>query len=86
VVNIWDQAKNQTEKLTYYRPAMPFGNRKIYIRGSLSTVLSQFLKYHPSENLKFNNLVIFQSLELHVVMEKILPIYHKLNFTPNTLG
>jgi len=48
--------------------------------------LSQFKKYHPSGNLEFNNLGIFQSLKLHILMEKILPISLKLNFTPNTLG
>jgi len=48
--------------------------------------LSQFKKYHTSGNLKFNNLGIFQSLKLRTLMGKILPIYPKLNFTPNTLG
>jgi len=65
---------------------MPFGNRKIYFRDLLSSVLLQFKKYHPSENLKFNNLGIFQSLKFRILMEKILPISLKLNFTPNTLG
>jgi len=64
---------------------MPFGNRNI-LEDLFSSVLSQFKKYHPSENLKFNNLGIFQSLKLHILMEKILPISLKLNFTPNTLG
>jgi len=48
--------------------------------------LSQFKKYHPSRNLKFHNLGIFQSLELRILQEKILPISLRLNFTPNTLG
>jgi len=47
--------------------------------------LSQFKKYHPSENLKFNNLGISQSLKFRVLTEKILSISLKLNFTPNTL-
>jgi len=52
-----------------------------------SSVLSKFLKkYHPSGNLKINNLGIFQSLKFRILMEKILPISLKLNFTPNTLG
>jgi len=48
--------------------------------------LSQFKKYHPSKNVKFNNLGIFRSLELRILVEKILPISLKLNFTRNTLG
>jgi len=44
------------------------------------------VKYHPSENLGFNNLSILQSLKLRNLMEKILRISHKLNFTPNALG
>jgi len=48
--------------------------------------LSQFKKYHPSGNLKFDNLRIFQSLKLRVLVEKILPISLKLKFTQNTLG
>jgi len=43
---------------------MPYGNKqKKYFRGS-SSVLSQFEKYHPSENLKFKHFGIFQSLKL----------------------
>jgi len=48
--------------------------------------LSQFKKYHPSENLKFYNLGVFQSLKLRILMEKILLISLKLNFIPNALG
>jgi len=54
--------------LTHYRPAMPFGNRKKYFRALFSSVLSQCKKYHPSGNLKFNYLGIFQSLKLHILM------------------
>jgi len=36
--------------------------------------------------LKFNNLGIFQGLKFRNLLEKILPISPKLNFTPNTLG
>jgi len=47
---------------TLYRSAMPFGNKKKNILEDLfSSVLSQFRKYHPSGNLKFNYLGIFQS-------------------------
>jgi len=51
-----------------------------------SSVLSQLKKYHPSGNLKLNNLGIFQSLKVRISMQKILSISLKLNFTPNTLG
>jgi len=51
-----------------------------------SSVLSKFKNYHPSGNLKFNNLGIFQSLKLRNLMGKILSIALKLNFTPITTG
>jgi len=44
-------------------------------------VLSKFEKYG---NLKFNNLGTFDSLKLRNLMEKILRISLKLNFTPHT--
>jgi len=66
---------------------MHFGNRKKNILEYLiSLVLSQFKKYHPSGNLKFNYLSIFQRLKVRILMGKILSISLKLNFTPNTLG
>ena len=66
---------------------MPFGNRKKNIFEDLfSSVLLNFKKYHLSENLKFNNLGIFQSVKLRNVMQKILRISLKLNFTSNTYG
>jgi len=34
------------------------------------SVLSQFKKYHPSGNLNFNNLGIFQSLKFRNLKEK----------------
>jgi len=50
---------------------MPFGNRKKNILEDLfSSLLSQFKKYHPSGNLKFINLGIFQSLNLRTLLEK----------------
>jgi len=56
------------------------------IEDLFSSVSSQFKKYHPSGNLKFNYLGIFQSLRFRFLMEiKILPISLMLNFTPNTL-
>jgi len=66
---------------------VPFGNRKKNILEDLfSSVLSQFKKYHPNGNMKFNYLGIFQSLKLRLSMEQILSVSLKLNFTPNTLG
>jgi len=64
---------------------MPFGNRKKYFRGSYQFSIV-FKKYHPSGNLKCINSGISQSLKLRILMEKILSISLKLNFTPNTLG
>jgi len=40
-------------------------------------------KYHPSVNRKFNNLGISQGLKFRILMETLLPISIKLNFTPN---
>jgi len=61
--------------LTHYRPAMPFGNREKFILEDLfSSVLSNSEKYHPSGNLKFNNLGIFQSLKSRYLLGKILRI------------
>jgi len=51
-----------------------------------TSVFSVLKKIHPSRKLKFNNLVIFQSLKLRNLMGKILRISLKLNFTTNTLG
>jgi len=65
---------------------MPFGNRKKYFRGFFSSVSLQYKKYHPSGNLIFNLFWHFQSLKLRILMEKILSISLKLNFTPNTSG
>jgi len=66
---------------------MPIGNEKNHFKGSFRlSILSQFQKYHLSENRKFNNLGILQISKLRVLEEKILPISIKLNFTPNTFG
>jgi len=51
-----------------------------------SSELSQFKKYHPSGNLKFNNLGIFHSLKLRILVGKILLISLNLNFTTNSLA
>jgi len=36
--------------------------------------------------MKFNDLGIFQNLKLRILIEEILPISLKLDFTPNILG
>jgi len=65
---------------------MPCSETEIFIlEDFFRSVLSQFKKYHPSGNLKFNNLRIFQSLKLRNLIGKILRISLKLNFNPNTL-
>jgi len=63
---------------------MPFGNRKLYSRGFFGSVLSQFKKYHPSGNLKFNKVRISQTLQLRNLMGEILQISFETNFSPNT--
>jgi len=60
--------------------------KKNILEDLFSSILSQFKKYHPSGNLKFNNLIIFQNLKLSILMEKVFPISLELNFTPNTAG
>jgi len=65
---------------------MPFANIKVFLEDLSSSVLLKFKKYHPTGNMKINYLGIFQSFELHILMEKILQISLKLNFTPNTSG
>jgi len=66
---------------------MPFANRKKNILEDLfSSALSQFRQYHPSGNLKFNNLGIFKAYKIAYFNGKNLPISLRLNFTPNTLG
>ena len=64
---------------------MPFGSRKIYFRRSFQfSIVTK--KYHPSENLKLNNLGILKGLKFRILKRKIPLISLKLNFTPKTLG
>jgi len=65
---------------------MPFGNRKNIFDDLFSSVILKFRKYHPSGNLEFHKLGIFQSLKLRNLMGRILQISLKLNVTSNTLG
>jgi len=67
-------------------PSDAVRKQKNILEDLFSSELSQLKKYHPSGNLKFNNLGISQSLKLLILVEKIRPISPKLNFTPNTLG
>ena len=57
--------------LTHYSLAMPYGNIKIYFRGSFQFIIVTILKkYHRSGNLKCNNASIFQSLQLRISWKK----------------
>jgi len=56
--------------LTRYRPAMPFGNRKKYFRGSFQFSIVTIQKISLPRNLKFDYLGIFQSLKLRISMGK----------------
>jgi len=51
---------------------MPIGYRKKNLEDIFSLVLSKYKKYHPSRNLKFNNLGFFRSLKLRKLMREIL--------------
>jgi len=59
---------------------------KFILEDLFSSAFSKYKKYQPSRNLKFHILGIFQSLKLRNLMGKILQIYLRANFTPNTLG
>jgi len=48
--------------------------KKNILEDLFSSLLSQLKNYHPSGSPKFNNLGVFQSLKLHILMEKILSI------------
>jgi len=39
-----------------------------------------YKKHHPSENLKFNNFGIFQSIKLRILVRKILQIFSLAKF------
>jgi len=72
---------------TYYRPAMPSGNRQNYFRGSFQFSIATIQKISLPGNLKFNYLGIFQSLKLRISMEKNpFNFSSAINFTPNILG
>jgi len=70
-------------KLTNYRRSE---TEKNILEVLFSSVLSKFKRYHPSGNLKFNNLGILQSLKVRNLIGKILSNALKQNFAPNTLS
>ena len=72
------------QKYLLHRPAMPFGNRKKYFRGSHLVQYCLSSKNTPLWKPEINNLGIFQSLKLRNSIVKILQISLELNFTPNT--
>jgi len=45
-------------------------HKKNILEDLFSSLLLQLKKYHPSENLKFNNLGVFQSLKFRILLEK----------------
>jgi len=59
---------------------------KITLEDLFSSVLSQFKKYHPSGNLKLNNLGIFQSLKFRILMEKNPCNFSKAEFHSKYFG
>jgi len=65
---------------------MPFGNRKNVSEDLFSSVLSQFKKYHPSRNLKFDNLGHFESLKLRILVGKNPSNFFKAKFHSKYFG
>jgi len=55
-----------------FNPLPPSGpeTEKNILEDIFSSASSQLKKYHPSENMKFNNSGIFQSFESRILMEK----------------
>jgi len=72
--SLWFLALSNAPHLTHYRLAMPSETDIFILEDLFSSVLSQFKISHVSGNLTFNNLVIFQSLELRILVEKIVSI------------
>jgi len=67
-----EHKKIENSNLTHYRPAMPSGTENFILQDLFKSIFSQFKKYHPSGNLKFNNVGTFISLKLRNLMEKSL--------------
>jgi len=47
--------EQRASSLTHYRPAMPFGNRNIYFKGSFKFSIVKIKIYHPHRNRKLDN-------------------------------
>jgi len=79
-----------TPHSVFFLNPLPFSDavrkQKKNLEDLSSSVLSQFKKYHPPGNQKFNYLGILKRLKFRISSEIILYISLKLNFTPNTLG
>jgi len=60
--------------------------KKYILEDLFSLVLSQFENYYPSENLKFNNLGIFQSLILRILRGKNPSIFSEAKYHSKDLG
>jgi len=76
-------------RMVYFNPLPPSDagrKQKKNILDDIFSIVTFEKKYHPSRNLKFHYIGIFQSLKLRVKIEKIHSISPKLNFTPKTLG
>ena len=61
-------------------PSDAVRKQKNILEDLFSSALSQFKKYYPSGNLKFNNLGISQSIKLRILVEK-----NPYNFSPKFL-
>jgi len=80
-----EQKSNQLS--THERPAMPFGNRKKYLKGSFQYSIVTIQKISPPRKSKVSLFRHFRKLKIaYFNGKKILSIYLKPNFTPYTLG
>jgi len=59
---------------------------KFILEDLFSSILSQFKRYHPSGNLKFNYLGIFPSLKLHILISKNLFYFSYAKFYSKYFG
>jgi len=70
--------------LAHYRPAR---SETETFQGSIQfSLVKVYKKYHPSGDLKFHILGIFESLTLRILVANTLPVCLKLNLTLNTLA
>ena len=83
---LYESYKTQLKKFNPLPPSVAVRKHKKNVIGSFWSVLPHFKKYHPSGNLKLNNLGISRSVKCHMLTGEILSIPLKLNFTRNTLS